>query len=76
MLLNQYGESFQASAEGVTLPDLFGPGGSEQTALQGYRAMQSLLDRVDLNIVEMTLSERFAWQLRLDNGSEIKFGAQ
>lgn len=74
MLLNQYGESFQASLAQVKLPRLFGPGGSEKTALQGYRAMQSLLSHVELGISELMLSERFAWQLRLSNGVQLNLG--
>ncbi|MDU0356451.1 cell division protein FtsQ/DivIB [Paraglaciecola aquimarina] len=80
MLLNQYGDSFNAqveedgSAENIRLPRLFGPGGSEQTALQGYRNMQSLLDVTELHIVEMFLSERFAWHLQLNNGVKLNLG--
>jgi cell division protein FtsQ len=64
MLLNQYGDAFDAQISSdelnskMTLPNLYGPGGSEQTALQGYRNMQSLLETSNLFIVEMFLSER------------------
>ena len=74
LILNQYGESFPAQAPELGLPELFGPGGSEQTALQGYMAMQSLLDRAKLNISELTLSERFAWRIKLDNGVRLNLG--
>lgn len=74
LILNQYGESFPAQAPELGLPELFGPGGSEQTALQGYIAMQSLLDRAKLTISELTLSERFAWNIRLDNGIRLNLG--
>lgn len=74
LLLNQFGESFPASVENLDLPNLFGPGGSEQTALQGYKAMQSLLNRANLNIIELTLSERFAWNIRLKNGVRLNLG--
>lgn len=74
LLLNQFGESFPAVAPGLALPELFGPGGSEQTALQGYMAMQSLLDRAKLRISELTLSERFAWNIRLDTGVRLNLG--
>lgn len=76
MLLNQYGESFQAQAPEALqhLPVLFGPGGSETTALEGYRSMQSLLQSSGLKIAELFLSERFAWHLRLDNGVNIDLG--
>lgn len=80
MLLNEYGDVFngQISDEQVKhalkLPTLFGPGGSEYTALQGYRNMQSLLDVTNLRIVEMFLSERFAWNIQLNNGVKLNLG--
>lgn len=80
MLLNQYGDAFDAQISKkdlntkITLPNLYGPGGSEQTALQGYRNMQSLLETSDLYIVEMFLSERFAWNVQLNNGIKLNLG--
>lgn len=80
MLLNQYGDAFDAQISSadldskITLPNLYGPGGSEQTALQGYRNMQSLLDTSNLYIVEMFLSERFAWNVQLNNGIKLNLG--
>ena len=80
MLLNQYGDAFDAQISAVdlnskiTLPNLYGPGGSEQTALQGYRNMQSLLETSNLYIVEMFLSERFAWNVQLNNGIKLNLG--
>ena len=77
-LLNQHGEVFDgialANQAKLNLPSLFGPGGSEQTALQGYRDMQSLLEVADLHISELFLSERFAWNLHLDNGIKLNLG--
>lgn len=75
MLLNTQGGTFSAGApEGVTLPRLFGPEGSEQTALQGYRAMQALLLRSGVQVEELVLSERFSWNLRLNNGLRLNLG--
>lgn len=80
MLLNQFGDAFDAQISEsdlnvkVTLPYLYGPGGSEQTALQGYRNMQSLLDTSELYIVEMFLTERFAWNVQLNNGIKLNLG--
>lgn len=78
LLLNQHGEVFDGlnvvNKTALNLPSLFGPGGSEQTALQGYRDMQSLLDVADLHISELFLSERFAWNLHLDNGIKLNLG--
>ncbi|KXI30912.1 cell division protein FtsQ/DivIB [Paraglaciecola hydrolytica] len=77
-LLNQHGEVFDgiaiANQAQLVLPSLFGPGGSEQTALQGYRDMQSLLEVADLHITELFLSERFAWNLHLGNGIKLNLG--
>lgn len=73
-LLNQYGQAFEAQQDDAALPNLFGPGGSEKTALQGYRAMQSLLNSENLVIDELYLSERFAWNLRLKNGVKLNLG--
>ncbi|MFQ3235212.1 MAG: cell division protein FtsQ [Paraglaciecola sp.] len=78
LLLNQYGEPFDGviglDKSLARLPSLFGPGGSEQTALQGYRAMQALLIGTGLYIDELFLSERFAWNLRLQNGISLNLG--
>jgi cell division protein FtsQ len=80
MLLNQYGDVFDGQIQdsklvlNAKLPSLYGPGGSEQTALQGYRNMQSLLDATELYIVEMFLSERFAWNVQLNNGIRLNLG--
>lgn len=76
LLLNPYGDTFDASGEGLALPKLFGPGGSEKTALEGYNAMHSLLATVGMPIAELSLSERFAWQVQLQNGIELNLGRQ
>lgn len=76
LLLNQFGQTFQISADDgpISLPSLFGPGGSEQTALQGYLAMRSLLAGTSLEISELFLSERFAWNVQLNNGIKLNLG--
>jgi cell division protein FtsQ len=76
MVLNPFGESFTVDASTLSLPSLFGPGGSEVTALEGYNAMALLLRTSDLAIKELSLSERFAWQLQLDNGIKLNLGRQ
>ncbi|NVK55692.1 MAG: FtsQ-type POTRA domain-containing protein [Alteromonadaceae bacterium] len=76
LILNPYGESFNAEGKELGLPRLFGPGGSERTALEGFNAMQKLLRNRDLVIAELSLSERYAWQVQLGNGIEINLGRQ
>lgn len=76
MLLNRFGGTFSPDSgiEEMPLPDLYGPGGSELTVLQGYKAMQGLLVRSELQIVELFLSERYAWNVKLDNGISLNLG--
>ncbi len=58
------------------LPQLFGPGGSEKMVLKGYTDMQRLLNTSQLQIEELVLSERFAWQVQLRNKVRIKLGRE
>ena len=76
MVLNPYGEAFTVEASKLRLPQLFGPGGSEETALEGFIAMKLLLDTSGLSIQELSLSERFAWELLLENGIRLNLGRQ
>jgi cell division protein FtsQ len=77
LLLNKNGQIFAPKniiEFESQLPSLYGPGGSEKTALQGYKAMQKLLRTTGLSIEELQLSERFAWQVRLDNQVRLNLG--
>lgn len=87
LLLNKYGDTFNGlgNVHLLTesrqqtlnlLPQLFGPGGSEKTALTGYTHMQRLLNTSGQRISQLVLSERFAWQARLTNQIVLKLGRQ
>lgn len=76
LLLNQFGETFVGNGINHDLPHLYGPGGSEKTALQGYNAMQTILKGAALPVKELFLSERFAWQLTLKNEIALNLGRQ
>ncbi|MBF7072047.1 cell division protein FtsQ/DivIB [Glaciecola sp. MH2013] len=76
LLLNIHGDVFEGGQIPTSLPLLYGPGGSEKTALAGYNAMQSLLNVTGLEIKSLFLSERFAWRLELDNGIHLNIGRQ
>ncbi len=80
LLINRYGDTFEGEGEEsklrFELPELYGPGGSEKTALTGYVQMQRLLNTSGQKISELILSERFAWQARLDNQVLLKLGRQ
>ena len=77
-LINQYGEAFQADSERLTqkLPAFFGPEGSEQTALVNFRNFNKLLAFSELAIDELVLTERFSWQLTLDDGVSLNLGRE
>lgn len=76
LLLNTQGDIFDGGKSELKLPSLFGPGGSEKTALAGFNAMQSLLGATGLTINELFLSERFAWRVELSNGIRLNIGRQ
>jgi cell division protein FtsQ len=75
-LLNTQGDIFDGDAANKKLAQLFGPGGSEKTALTGFNAMQSLLSSTGLTINQLFLSERFAWRVELSNGIRLNIGRQ
>lgn len=75
-LLNKYGDSFDGELANDSLPLLFGPGGSEKTALTGYQHMRALLRASGQRIDQLALSERFAWTLLLKNGVTLNLGRQ
>jgi cell division protein FtsQ len=76
LLLNKYGDSFDGKLGENNLPLLFGPGGSEKTALTGYQHMRALLRASGERIDQLVLSERFAWTLQLKNGVTLNLGRQ
>ena len=77
-LINQLGQVFQADIERINhyLPNFFGPEGSELLALENYRDLNALLDYKALKIDELVLSERFSWQLTLDDGVTLNLGRE
>ena len=76
--INQYGKAFQADAKRVKhfLPAFFGPEGSEQVVLEYYGKLSGLLGYSKLTIDELVLSERFSWQLTLDDGVSLNLGRE
>jgi cell division protein FtsQ len=76
LLLNKYGDSFDGKLDSPALPVLFGPGGSEKTALTGYQHMRSLLRSSGQRIEQLVLSERFAWTVQLKSGITLHLGRQ
>ena len=77
-LINQLGQVFQAEIRRINhyLPSFFGPEGSELLALENYRDLNGLLEFKTLSIDELVLSERFSWQLTLDDGVTLNLGRE
>jgi len=75
-LINSEGSAFSGNIQLEKLPSMYGPNGAEQTALTGLNAMSSLLTQHDLVIDSLLLTERFAWQVELNNGIRINLGRQ
>lgn len=53
------------------LPILFGPESKAAYVMEQYRAMNAMLRPASMKIVELQLTERMAWFLRLDSGIVI-----
>lgn len=76
--INAQGKAFQAQAERVThrLPALFGPEGSEVEALENYNNFSELLSYKELMIDELVLTERYSWQILLNDGVKLNLGRE
>jgi len=77
-LLNQFGKVFQANTSKLSqpLPQFFGPEGGELLALENFISLNDLLEYRDLAIDELVLSERFSWQLTLNDGVLLNLGRE
>jgi cell division protein FtsQ len=56
------------------LPRLGGPEGESAQVLAMYRALEPLLETLDLGLSELMLSGRGSWQLTLDTGATVELG--
>ncbi|GLX77794.1 cell division protein FtsQ [Thalassotalea insulae] len=77
-LLNHQGVAFQADISRIhhNLPAFFGPEGSESVALENYINISRLLEYGELAIDELLLSERYSWQLTLNDGVVLNLGRE
>ena len=77
-ILNQFGKAFQADKTRLkqALPEFFGPEGTELLALENFINLNDLLEYRNLAINELVLSERFSWQLTLNDGVMLNLGRE
>ncbi len=76
--INEFGTAFQADSSRLEspLPTFFGPEGSELIALENYRNLNEMLEFNALAIDELVLSERYSWQLTLNDGVRLNLGRE
>jgi len=74
-LVNTYGEVF-AGQSNLELPDFNGEPDSSVQVAGMYVAMSQQLAGLQRSIRQISLSPRFAWQLRLDNGMQLELGRE
>jgi cell division protein FtsQ len=75
-LIDIHGKRFQpAVIEQINgLPKLSGPDGYESRVMQRYKQANAKLKKVGLQLITLTLDERLAWRMTLQNGVELKLG--
>ena len=72
-LVSTHGELFDAESD-ERLPQLAGPPGTEREVARRYLAFRELVAPLDTEPTHVTLSARYAWQLRLANGIVLDLG--
>ncbi len=78
-LVNSFGEVFAASlpeADAAGLPVLHGPQGTAPDLLKRYGEFVEAFRPVGLRPVQILLSPRLSWQLRLENGMAVDLGRE
>jgi len=78
-LVNSYGEVFAAllaDGELMALPLLFGPPGTAPEVLKRYGELVGTFQVVKEKPVQVILSPRLAWQLKLENGMLVNLGRE
>lgn len=75
-LLNPRGELFKPGEDKrwEHLPQLRGPKETEKVVMKQYRTMQGMLTSLGLRISHLSMNERRAWSLFLDNGLQLRLG--
>jgi len=72
-LVNTYGELFEA-ATNEALPVFSAPDGTAAEVTQRYLMLSRLLEPLGKYPMQVLLSDRRAWQLRLDDGTVLELG--
>ncbi|MFC0228633.1 cell division protein FtsQ [Serratia aquatilis] len=76
-MMDAEGKSFSVPADRLgkqKLPLLYGPEGSEEDVLEGFRAMNSALVASKYTLKMVAMTARHSWQLALDNDVRLELG--
>lgn len=77
-LINTWGEIFTANRDelekNIPYPQYNGPIGSERLMVQRAGELATLFSPIGLQVKEITLSDRYAWQVMLSNGLSLILG--
>jgi cell division protein FtsQ len=74
-LVNTHGELFEAATD-QSLPVFAGPTGASAEMAEHYRRFGAALAPLSRRPLEVRLSERRAWQVKLDDGTTLDLGRQ
>jgi cell division protein FtsQ len=72
-LVSVHGELFEGEPY-PELPRLGGPPGTEREVVRRYLAMRELVAPLGVMPVQLLVSARYAWQLKLSNGMTLELG--
>ena len=75
-LVNTNGEIFHAVADDTPLPVFTGPDKSSQLITRQYRIFNELLQSAGQTVMEVVLTPRHAWHIRLNTGTWLKLGRE
>jgi cell division protein FtsQ len=74
-LVSEQGEVFEAAINSA-LPVMQGPDGSAPEVVSRFHEFERTLEPVGKRIMQITLSARHAWVLKLDNGMVLELGRE
>lgn len=74
-LVNQQGELFQAASD-EPLPTFYGPGDAIKEVAQGYGSFSQILEGTTMQIAQLNLSSRRAWEIKTTAGKQLMLGRE
>ena len=72
-LVNTHGELFQAASD-AELPVFYGPGDGVMEVTKSYSSFSQILNKANINIAQITLSPRRAWEIKTNTDMMIALG--